>query len=87
MGMWMLTPSERRRALPVRLLLPGRNERQYAAGGTLVLWGLALAGLNTFNGVGFTASNLFICLLAGYAPASLAASRPGPLHNPPPRHG
>ncbi len=60
-----------------RLLLRGRNERQYAAGATLVLWGLALAGLSTFNGVKFTASNLFICLLAGYAHASLAAGRGG----------
>ena len=58
-----------------RLLLRGRDERQYAAGATLVLWGLALAGLCTYNDVNFTASNLFICLLAGYAHANLPTVR------------
>jgi hypothetical protein len=59
-----------------RLFFRARNERDYAAAGTLILWSLALAGLSTFNAIGFSAQNYFIVLLAGYCHWRLAAQIP-----------
>jgi hypothetical protein len=56
-----------------RLFFRARNERDYAAAGTLILWSLALAGLSTYNAIGFFAQNYFILLLAGYCHWRLAA--------------
>jgi hypothetical protein len=55
-----------------RLFLRARNERDYAAAGTLILWSLGLAGLSTYNTIGFSAQNYFIFLLAGYCHWRLA---------------
>ena len=56
-----------------RLFFRARNERDYAAAGTLILWSFALAGLSTYNSLGFLAQNYFIVLLAGYCHWRLAA--------------
>lgn len=56
----------------LRLLFAARDESDYAAAGTLVLWGLALAGLSTFNAVSFSAQNFFMVVLAGYCHVRLA---------------
>jgi hypothetical protein len=56
----------------VRLLFAARDESDYAAAGTLVLWGLALAGLSTFNTISFSAQNFYMLILAGYCHARLA---------------
>ena len=56
-----------------RLFFRARNERDYAAAGTLILWSLALAGLSTYNAIGFLVQNYFIVLLAGYCHWRLAA--------------
>lgn len=56
-----------------RLFFRARNESDYAAAATLILWSLALAGLSTYNSIGFLAQNYFIVLLAGYCHQRLAA--------------
>ena len=56
-----------------RLFFRARNERDYAAAATLILWSLALAGLSTYNAIGFFAQNYFVMLLAGYCHWRLAA--------------
>jgi hypothetical protein len=56
-----------------RLFFRARNERDYAAASTLILWSFALAGLSTYNAIGFFAQNYFIMLLAGYCHFRLAA--------------
>jgi hypothetical protein len=61
-----------------RLFLRARSERDYAAAATVILWGLGLAGLSTYNTIGFSAQNYFILLLAGYCHWRLAAQKQVP---------
>jgi hypothetical protein len=61
-----------------RLFFRARNERDYAAAATLILWSLALAGLCTYNAIGFSTQNYFIVLLAGYCHWRLAAQKQVP---------
>jgi hypothetical protein len=58
------------------LFFRSRNERDYAAAGTLILWSLGLAGLSTYLSIDFSAQNCFIVLLAGYCHWRLAAQTP-----------
>ncbi|MEI6052923.1 MAG: hypothetical protein WCQ44_09500, partial [Opitutaceae bacterium] len=56
-----------------RLFFRARNERDYAAAGTLILWSLGLAGLSTYLSIDFSTQNYFIVLLAGYCHWRLTA--------------
>ena len=56
-----------------RLFFRARNERDYAAASTLILWSLGLAGLSTYLNIGFSTQNYFIIVLAGYCHWRLAA--------------
>lgn len=59
-----------------RLFFRARNERDYAAAGTLILWSLSLAGLSTYLSIDFSTQNYFIVLLAGYCHWRLMAQTP-----------
>lgn len=63
----------------VLVLLPGwrlwfraKNSMDYAAATILVLWTISLAGVSTFQSVGFNAANFFAFYLAGYCHARIS---------------
>lgn len=66
----------------LRLLFRARNESEYAAAGTLVLWTLGLAGLSTYNNIYFSAQNYLVVVLAGCCHSCLASRRGGATEMP-----
>jgi hypothetical protein len=57
----------------LRLIRRAQCEADFAAGATLLLWTLGLAGLSTYLNVNFNAQNYFIVTLAGYCHLRLHA--------------
>jgi hypothetical protein len=57
----------------LRLIRRAQCEADFAAGATLLLWTLGLAGLSTYLNVNFNAQNYFIVTLAGYCHLRLRA--------------
>ena len=64
-----------------RLFWRARDEREYAAGGTIILWSLGLAGFSTFLNVSLSAQNYFMILLGGFCHARLLNTQRPPVES------